>query len=143
MTFGPRLVVRLYCFLSIVNCNSFLFCQATGIGALDGLRGFLELLPDNAFQRARPGENFDLFTRVWAVVVGGMKLFGVGIVSSIATLSVSNGVWAIRKVLKPDIIQKPTTIRSPVMKTAFVYASFLGISSNLRYQVRFKMVCWE
>ncbi|KAH8933410.1 hypothetical protein BDL97_18G029700 [Sphagnum fallax] len=108
--------------------------QATGIGALDGLRGFLELLPDNAFQRARPGENFDLFTRVWAVVVGGMKLFGVGIVSSIATLSVSNGVWAIRKVLKPDIIQKPTTIRSPVMKTAFVYASFLGISSNLRYQ---------
>ncbi|CAK9202666.1 unnamed protein product [Sphagnum troendelagicum] len=106
----------------------------TGSSALDGLRGLLESLPDNAFQRARLGENFDLSTRLWAVVVGGLKLFGVGFVSSIGTLSVSNGIWAIRKVLKPDINQKPTTKRSPVIKTALVYGSFLGLSANLRYQ---------
>jgi hypothetical protein len=70
------------------------------------------------------------------VVVGGLKLFGVGFVSSIGTLSVSNGIWAIRKVLKPEIYQKPTNKRSPVIKTALVYGSFLGLSANLRYQVR-------
>ncbi len=110
--------------------------QVTGSSALDGLRGLLESLPDNAFQRARLGENFDLSTRLWAVVVGGLKLFGVGFVSSIGTLSVSNGIWAIRKVLKPEIYQKPTNKRSPVIKTALVYGSFLGLSANLRYQVR-------
>ncbi len=58
------------------------------------------------------------------------------LLSSIGTLSVSNGIWAIQKVLKPDINQKPTTKRSPVIKTALVYGSFLGLSANLRYQVR-------
>jgi hypothetical protein len=94
-------------------------------------------VPDNAFQRARVGESFDLQTRALAVILGGMKLFGVGFISSIGTLSVSNGVWAARKVMNPELTKKPLTKRSPIFKTAFVYGSFLGLSANLRYQVRF------
>lgn len=94
-------------------------------------------MPDNAFQRARVGESFDLQTRALAVILGGMKLFGVGFISSIGTLSVSNGVWAARKVMNPELTKKPLTKRSPIFKTAFVYGSFLGLSANLRYQVRF------
>lgn len=111
--------------------------QGPGAGAFEGLRGLLGSVPDNAFQRARVGESFDLQTRALAVILGGMKLFGVGFISSIGTLSVSNGVWAARKVLNPELTQKPSTKRSPIFKTAFVYGSFLGLSANLRYQVRF------
>lgn len=96
----------------------------------------LGTVPDNAFQRARLGENYDLKARALAVLLGGLKLFGVGFVSSIGTLSVSNGVWAIRKSLNRDFPQKSVTKRSPMFKTAFVYGSFLGLSANLRYQVR-------
>lgn len=92
-------------------------------------------MPDNAFQRARVGEVYDLKARGLAVILGGLKLFGVGFISSIGTLSVSNGVWAIRKALNRDLSQKPSTKRSPMLKTAFVYGGFLGLSANLRYQV--------
>lgn len=91
-------------------------------------------MPDNAFQRARAGESYDVKTRGLAVLLGGLKLFGVGFISSIGTLSVSNGVWAVRKTLHRDLSQKPPARRSPVFKTAFVHGSFLGLSANLRYQ---------
>lgn len=101
----------------------------------EGFFGLLGTVPDNAFQRARVGESYDLRSRILAVILGGLKLFGVGFVSSIGTLTVSNGIWNIRKVLKGDMSQKPATKRSPMFKTAFVYGSFLGLSANLRYQV--------
>lgn len=101
----------------------------------EGFAGLLGSVPDNAFQRARVGESYDLKARVLAVLLGGVKLFGVGVVSSIGTLSVSNGIWNLRKAIKGDVSQKPSTKRSPMFKTALVYGSFLGISSNLRYQV--------
>lgn len=107
--------------------------QVSG-GIFEGLTGLLGTVPDNAFQRARLGENYDLKARALAVLLGGLKLFGVGFVSSIGTLSVSNGVWAIRKSLNRDFPQKSVTKRSPMFKTAFVYGSFLGLSANLRYQ---------
>ncbi|KAG0620209.1 hypothetical protein M758_4G198200 [Ceratodon purpureus] len=103
-------------------------------GAFEGLAGLLGSVPDNAFQRARVGESYDLKTRGLAVLLGGLKLFGVGFISSIGTLSVSNGVWAVRKTLNSDLAQKPAAKRSPMFKTAFVYGSFLGLSANLRYQ---------
>ncbi|XP_024382482.1 protein RETICULATA-RELATED 5, chloroplastic [Physcomitrium patens] len=103
-------------------------------GFFEGLTGLLGTVPDNAFQRARVGESYDLKARALAVVLGGLKLFGVGFISSIGTLSVSNGVWAIRKTLNREIAQKPAAKRSPIFKTAFVYGSFLGLSANLRYQ---------
>ncbi|KAG0631380.1 hypothetical protein M758_1G249000 [Ceratodon purpureus] len=107
--------------------------QGSG-GFFEGFAGLLGTVPDNAFQRARLGENYDLKARGLAVILGGLKLFGVGFISSIGTLSVSNGVWAIRKAINRDMSQKPSTKRSPMFKTAFVYGGFLGLSANLRYQ---------
>lgn len=106
-------------------------------GAFEGLAGLLGSVPDNAFQRARVGESYDFRTRGLAVLLGGLKLFGVGFVSSIGTLSVSNGVWALRQAFNRELSLKPGSAkRSPMFKTAFVYGGFLGLSANLRYQVR-------
>lgn len=107
-------------------------------GALGGMLGLLGSVPDNAFQRARVGESYDLQTRALAVLLGGLKLFGVGFVSSIGTLSVGNGIWAVRKAFNQELASKPAAKRSPMFKTAFVYGGFLGLSANLRYQVTYQ-----
>ena len=75
----------------------------------EGFAGLLGIVPDNAFQRARVGESYDLKARVLAVILGGLKLFGVGFISSIGILFVSNRVWAIRKAINRDFSQKPST----------------------------------
>ncbi|GBG63408.1 hypothetical protein CBR_g38031 [Chara braunii] len=104
--------------------------DAGGNGLL-GLSALLGSLPDNAFQRGRPGENITVLQRVLAVVVGGGKLFGVGLVASMGTLSLTNAYMNFRQKMKP---QKTASRRSPLLKTGLVYALFLATSSNLRYQ---------
>ena len=105
-------------------------------GVLEGLKGLLGSLPDNAFQRVRGGTHWDTRARILAVIVGGLKLFSVGFIASIGTVTFTNMTLNVRQLLNP---QKATTTkqnkRSPIGKTALVYASFLGTSANLRYQV--------
>lgn len=43
-------------------------------GAFEGLAGLLGGVPDNAFQRAKVGESYDLRARGLAVILGGLKL---------------------------------------------------------------------
>ena len=127
--------------------------EAGVLSGLPGWMGMLSNLPDNAFQRAGPGQSWGVEERVAAVILGGMKLFGVGFVSSIGTVGVTNGLMALSKRLKEgggggeaaaaaaaagdaaSAVGGGEVKRSPVVKTALVYASFLGTSANLRYQV--------
>ncbi|KAK1321922.1 hypothetical protein QJS10_CPA03g01037 [Acorus calamus] len=83
---------------------------------LDILKGFLGSIPDNAFQTNTVGRDWSLNQRIASVIIGGLKLAGVGFISSIGAVASSNAL-------------------SPMLKTAVVYGSFLGISANLRYQV--------
>lgn len=116
---------------------SFLPYEETGVGNIDMLKGFLGSIPDNAFQTSIPGKHWNLTHRVASVLVGGMKLFGVGFISSIGAVASSNTLYAVRKYLNPALVGKVRQKRSPILKTALVYACFLGVSANLRYQVSF------
>eukprot|EP00897_Mesotaenium_endlicherianum_P004665 jgi/Mesen1/4226/ME000022S03518 len=103
-------------------------------GLVSALTGLLGSLPDNAFQRASRGEEWDLQARALAVVVGGVKLSLVGFVSSIGTVAISNALMGFRQRMDPAAARKSVTTRPPVVKTAAVYGGFLGTSANLRYQ---------
>ncbi|KAK9154056.1 hypothetical protein Sjap_001536 [Stephania japonica] len=102
------------------------------IGALEGILGSI---PDNAFQENIAGKNWNLSHRVAAVLIGGIKLASVGFISSIGTVTSSNVLYNIRRLVNPDVVVNQKTKRSPILKTALVYACFLGTSANLRYQV--------
>ncbi|MCO5552988.1 hypothetical protein L7F22_006508 [Adiantum nelumboides] len=108
--------------------------QSHASGILEGLTGLLGSLPDNAFQRSTATAKWDLQARVLGVVVSGMKLFSVGFIASIGTVAFTNSVLGIKQRLNPQKLQKRQNKRSPIIKTAFVYACFLGTSANLRYQ---------
>ncbi|PHT36093.1 hypothetical protein CQW23_23793 [Capsicum baccatum] len=102
------------------------------IGALKDLLGSI---PDNAFQKSLVGKDWNVSHRVASVLVGGLKLAGVGFISSIGAVASSNILYAVRKALNPTFITVQKNKRSPILKTALVYSSFLGTSANLRYQV--------
>ncbi|KAL3680487.1 hypothetical protein R1sor_023443 [Riccia sorocarpa] len=102
---------------------------------LESLKGLLGSFPDNAFQRAQAGVSWGVSERIGAIVVGGLKLFGVGFISCLGTVAATNFVLNVRQRLSSDKAPKPQNKRSPILKTALVYGTFLGTSANLRYQV--------
>ncbi|CAI0416176.1 unnamed protein product [Linum tenue] len=103
--------------------------------SVEALKGLLGSIPDNAFQKNLAGKDWNLSHRVASVLVGGLKLSGVGFVSSIAAVASSNALYSVRKLFNPELVTVQGVRRSPILKTAVVYASFLGISANLRYQI--------
>ncbi|CAN6835693.1 unnamed protein product [Brassica oleracea] len=103
--------------------------------SIDALRGLLGSIPDNAFQKSLGGKDWTLNLRIASVIVGGLKLAGVGVVSSFAAVGSSNALYAIRKFIKPELAVSEQTKRSPMLKTAVVYGGYLGTSSNIRYQI--------
>ncbi|XP_074287160.1 protein RETICULATA-RELATED 5, chloroplastic-like [Silene latifolia] len=102
---------------------------------IDSLKGLLGSIPDNAFQKTPAGKSWDLSHRVASVLIGGLKLAGVGFVSSIGAVASSNILFSARKYLNPALDTDQKLRRSPILKTALVYSCFLGTSANLRYQV--------
>ncbi|CAH2058626.1 unnamed protein product [Thlaspi arvense] len=103
--------------------------------SIDALRGLLGSIPDNAFQKSLGGKEWSLNLRIASVIVGGLKLAGVGVVSSFAAVGSSNALYAIRKLIKPELAVSEKAKRSPMLKTAAVYGGYLGTSSNIRYQI--------
>ncbi|CAL0304734.1 unnamed protein product [Lupinus luteus] len=102
---------------------------------IDALIGLLGSIPDNAFQENPVGTNWNLNHRVASVVFGGLKLASVGFISSIGAVASSNSLFAIRNFFNPAVVTNQQVLRSPILKTAVVYACFLGVSANLRYQI--------
>ncbi|KAE9604754.1 putative hem-binding uptake, Tiki superfamily, ChaN [Lupinus albus] len=102
---------------------------------IDSLIGLLGSIPDNAFQKNPVGTNWNLNHRVASVVFGGLKLASVGFISSIGAVASSNSLFAIRNFFNPAVVTNQQVLRSPILKTAVVYACFLGVSANLRYQI--------
>ncbi|PWA56126.1 MLO-like protein 11 [Artemisia annua] len=100
--------------------------DANGPDSIDALKGLLGSIPDNAFQKTLAGKDWNVGHRVASVVVGGIKLAGVGFISSIGASA--------RKFLNPALVNNQQNKRSPILKTTVVYSGFLGTSANLRYQ---------
>lgn len=103
--------------------------------SMDSIKGLLGSIPDNAFQKSPVGKNWNLTHRLASVLFGGLKLAGVGFVSSIGAVASSNMLYSFRKFLNPSLVTDQKIKRSPILKTAVVYSSFLGISANIRYQI--------
>ncbi|KAM0822210.1 hypothetical protein ACQ4PT_071657 [Festuca glaucescens] len=102
--------------------------------SLELVRGLLGSLPDNAFQKGIVGQNWDMNQRVASVLMGGLKLAGVGFVSSIGAEVASDVLNAARRVLRPSATMEAERAKAPIWKSATVYSGFLGTSANLRYQ---------
>ncbi|KAM0874788.1 hypothetical protein ACQ4PT_037210 [Festuca glaucescens] len=103
--------------------------------SLDFVKGLLGSLPDNAFQKNAFGQNWNTNQRFAAVIIGGLKLAGVGFVSSVGAGVSSDLLYAVRGVLKPSASVEAGRKRAPILKSAAVYSCFLGTSANLRYQI--------
>ncbi|KAK4436470.1 protein RETICULATA-RELATED 6, chloroplastic [Sesamum alatum] len=103
--------------------------------SIEAVKGLLGSIPDNAFQKNLVGKDWNLNHRIASVLVGGFKLAGVGFISSIGAVASSNILYMIRKLLNPSLSIEQQNKRSPILKTALVYSTFLGTSANLRYQV--------
>ncbi|GAV62447.1 DUF399 domain-containing protein/DUF3411 domain-containing protein [Cephalotus follicularis] len=103
--------------------------------SMDVLKGLLGSIPDNAFQKKIAGTDWNLNHRVASVVIGGLKLASVGFISSIGAVAASNGLYAIRRFINPTSVANLRMKRSPILRTAVVYGTFLGTSANLRYQI--------
>ncbi|KAJ7963906.1 protein RETICULATA-RELATED 5, chloroplastic-like [Quillaja saponaria] len=102
---------------------------------MDSLKGLIGSIPDNAFQKSLGGREWNLNHRVASVLLGGFKLASVGFISSIGAVAASNFLYALRRFLTPVVVNNEKNRRSPMLKTAVVYACFLGTSANLRYQI--------
>ena len=95
---------------------------------------FLAACPENAFQKVPPGyAPFTLAQRVGAVARNGAKLLGVGFGASLLGVSMTNGLCAARQWLDPA--WAPPNAPQDVLTMSAAYASYMAVSSNLRYQV--------
>uniref|UniRef100_I1NSW8 Haem-binding uptake Tiki superfamily ChaN domain-containing protein n=2 Tax=Oryza glaberrima TaxID=4538 RepID=I1NSW8_ORYGL len=103
--------------------------------SLELLKGLLGSLPDNAFQKGIMGQSWNTNQRFASVLMGGIKLAGVGFISSIGAGVASDVLYAARRVLRPSTSVETARRRTPIWKSATVYSCFLGTSANLRYQV--------
>ncbi|CAA6654689.1 unnamed protein product [Spirodela intermedia] len=115
-------------FLSYADGNSL----PENLGVLKNLLGSI---PDNAFQKAPTGVNWNLNERFASVIFGGLKLSGVGFISSIGAGAISSALYIVRKSLNPSLAENRMKKKASVLKSALVYGSFLGTSANLRYQI--------
>uniref|UniRef100_A0A0E0JQH6 Haem-binding uptake Tiki superfamily ChaN domain-containing protein n=1 Tax=Oryza punctata TaxID=4537 RepID=A0A0E0JQH6_ORYPU len=103
--------------------------------SLELLKGLLGSLPDNAFQKGIMGQSWNTNQRFASVLMGGIKLAGVGFISSIGAGVASDVLYAARRVLRPSTSVETARRRTPIWKSATVYSCFLGTSANLRYQI--------
>ncbi|URE08973.1 hypothetical protein MUK42_33826 [Musa troglodytarum] len=99
------------------------------------LKDLLGSIPDNAFQKNVVGKDWNFSHRFASVFFGGLKLAGVGFISSIGAGVASDVLYFIRKNLRPALSVNSKRKRSPILKSAIIYGSFLGTSANLRYQI--------
>jgi hypothetical protein len=100
----------------------------------NALLRFLATCPENAFQKVPPGyAPFSLAQRFGAVARNGAKLLGVGFGASLLGVSFTNGLIAVRQLVDPA--WSPPNAPQDVLTMSAAYASYMAVSSNLRYQV--------
>ncbi|GAQ87807.1 Protein of unknown function DUF3411 [Klebsormidium nitens] len=105
---------------------------APGLGSNAIMRFFFKC-PDNAFQKALPGQDFSLLLRAGSILRNGAKLFGVGTGASLIGTLATNSLSKIRVALNPDYVAENEDL--PVISTSVAYGAYMAISSNIRYQL--------
>lgn len=100
----------------------------------NAVSAFLASCPENAFQKVPTGyKPFTVAQRGGAVLRNGAKLLGVGFGASLLGVSCTNALIAARQFLDPA--WAPQNAPQDVLAMSAAYASYMAVSSNLRYQV--------
>ncbi|KAK9848846.1 hypothetical protein WJX84_001462 [Apatococcus fuscideae] len=108
--------------------------RPTGDGSKNAVMSFFDSCPDNAFQRVPEGHApYSIAQRGGAVARNGLKLLAVGFAASLLGVGITNVLVGFRQFLDPSFI--PLNPPQDVLKTSAAYASYMALSSNLRYQV--------
>jgi len=95
---------------------------------------FIDSCPDNCFQKVQPGSApFTTVQRVGALAVNGGKLLAVGTVASLVGVGAINALMGLRQQLDPGWV--PLNPPQNIVATSLAYGTYMGISSNFRYQV--------
>lgn len=94
---------------------------------------FFDACPDNAFQVALAGTSFSFLQRIGAIVGNGAKVFAVGTISSLVGTGVVNALINAKKAVDKSAADELETL--PVVATSVGYGIYMGVSSNLRYQI--------
>ncbi|KAK9841460.1 hypothetical protein WJX74_006158 [Apatococcus lobatus] len=103
-------------------------------GTKNALIRFFDSCPDNAFQRVPEGHApYSIGQRAGAVGRNGLKLLAVGFAASLLGVGITNCLISARQVLDPSFV--PLNPPQDVLKTSAAYASYMALSSNLRYQL--------
>ncbi|GMH37960.1 hypothetical protein BSKO_05844 [Bryopsis sp. KO-2023] len=109
------------------------FAGTAGKAAARGPK-WLSNIPENAFQMVQPGmQPFTLLQRSFSILRNGAKLLGVGIICSAIGVAATNGLIKAREMMDPNFQN-----RNPpqnVIGMGIGYGLYMGISSNLRYQI--------
>ncbi|XP_015952769.1 protein RETICULATA-RELATED 4, chloroplastic [Arachis duranensis] len=94
---------------------------------------FFHNCPDNAFQVALSGTSYSLLQRFGAIARNGAKLFAVGSASSLVGTAVTNALINAKKAVDKSSSGEIENV--PILSTSAAYGVYMGVSSNLRYQV--------
>ncbi|CAG9465949.1 unnamed protein product [Pedinophyceae sp. YPF-701] len=88
--------------------------------------------PGNMFQKVPAGqEPWTLTQRLGAPLRNGIQLVGVGFMSSMIGVALTNCLLYIKKAMDPTFVSNPP---QNVATMAVIYGLYMGSSSNLRYQ---------
>ncbi|XP_051133351.1 protein RETICULATA-RELATED 4, chloroplastic-like [Andrographis paniculata] len=98
-----------------------------------GLSKFFHGCPDNAFQVALAGTSYSFLQRIGAIVRNGAKLFVVGTSASLIGTGVTNLLITARKIVDKSFAGEAEDV--PVLSTSIAYGAYMGVSSNIRYQI--------
>lgn len=108
--------------------------RGAATAAKNPIMSFFASCPDNAFMKVPSGATpFTLAQRGGAVVRNGAKLLGVGFGASLLGVGATNALIAVRGALDPS--WSPPNAPQDVLTMSAAYASYMAVSSNLRYQI--------
>mmetsp|Transcript_34905 Transcript_34905/g.44522 ORF Transcript_34905/g.44522 Transcript_34905/m.44522 type:complete len:415 (-) Transcript_34905:304-1548(-) len=102
--------------------------------SMNSLQKFIASCPTNAFQTVVPGSQpFTLAQRVGSVFAAFPNLFFVGFSASVAGFGITLALSKLREAMNPELATEAEPV--PVFKPALVIGAYLGVSTNLRYQI--------
>lgn len=97
-------------------------------------QGFLRTLPKNAFQKVPSMMTpFTVTQRIGALAYNGTKLLGVGCFASFIGVAMTNVLTEVRHRMNPE--KEKLNKAQNVLSTSLLYGAYMGINSNVRYQM--------
>ncbi|KAJ7539883.1 hypothetical protein O6H91_11G113400 [Diphasiastrum complanatum] len=102
-------------------------------GTMGRLSKALGALPSSMFEAERPGRGFTLYQRVGTLFVKGAQYGVVGFVCGLIGQGFASSIMTFKRKLKKS--DEHEVAIPPILPTAALWAVFMAVSSNTRYQI--------